>query len=232
MNQFLLLILLFCSINLFAEKKRFKVGVEAIYFLPYSNFKDNNYSGIFKKKLDAFASKYNYQFEYIALPLERLYTDFLNQNIDFKIPANKYWQEEKKKKFKENIIYSDAVIDFTDGIMVRAKDKNLSKNQLKTIGIISGFTPWDYIDDIKNNTIKLRENPDLEGLFKQVMLGRVNGVYTNISVANHFLKHEMNKEGALVFAKQLPHTTSHYHLATIKHPNIIKKFNEFLKSSK
>jgi ABC-type amino acid transport substrate-binding protein len=159
--------------------------------------------------LDSFAAKEGIQFEYVPVPVNRLYADFLDcaSKLDFKFPDNENWAGDKKANKK--IYYSDSVVEFTDGTMV-AKDKiGRAKKDMKTLGTVRGFTPWDYLDDVqKAKTIRLVENDSLAGLLQQAKQGRVDGIYVNISVANYALNNTLKEPEALVFDKALPHTAS------------------------
>ena len=53
------------------------VGVEAIEYLPAYNYRDGRYGGFARAVLDAFAADSKRPIEYVALPVSRLYEDFL-----------------------------------------------------------------------------------------------------------------------------------------------------------
>lgn len=115
--------------------------------------------------------------------------------------------------------------------MVRPNKLGDGLERLHLLGTVTGFTPWEYLDYVNNKKIELRENPSLDGVLQQALLGRVDGVYMNIDVAKFYLKQNLQKEGSLMFDDELPFGQSDYHLATIKHPEIIEKFNDFLKEN-
>lgn len=225
-NLFAIASVLFTQV-LFAQKPTYTVGVEAITYPPYSQVENKEYSGPFKDILDRFASKNNIQFTYRPLPVARLYMEFYAKELDFKIPSNPYWQQDLKKKKNVEIFYSAPVIHFTDGLLCK---KEYQHPELKKIGTVTGFTPWDYLDDIQKKKISLNENPHTEGLLQQAIMERVNCAYINISVGKYYLTHVLKKKDALIFNKNLPHTKSSYHLSTLKHQDLLKKFNAFLKA--
>ena len=210
--------------------KTYTVGVEKIPYLPYSDVKNGEYVGKFKQLLDEFSKKEKIEIKYVPRPISRLHLDFMNQDLDFKIPANPLWKKKVKEERNIKILYSDPIFKFTDGVMVKRSIFGKGINFIKRLGTVTGFTPWVYVKYIEKNEMTLRENSDLEGLIKQGVLGRVDGVYVNKEVAEYYLKHSLKKEGILVFDKSLPHVESEYHMATIKHKDIITKFNHFLKT--
>lgn len=211
------------------NKKIFTVGVEAITFLPYSEVNNNKYQGIFKDILDDFAKKQNIQLSYKPLPISRLYSDFYNGYLDFKLPSNEYWQKDIKEKRNLTIKYSNPIVNYIDGVMVKTDRLKKGIEKLKSLGIVSGFTPWEYLGRINKKQVYTRENPSINGLLQQGILNRVDGVYINIPVGEYYLREDLKKDNHLIFDKSLPHTKSSYHLASINHQKIIEEFNIYLK---
>ena len=128
-----------------------------------------------------------------------------------------------------NVVYSDPVAAYIDGVMVTPNNKNKGEANLKNLGTIKGFTAWTYLDSIKAGKIKIRENPGFVPLLKMAIANRIDGAYLNVDVANYQLNNVMKQNGALVFDESLPSTKSNYHLSSVKHPQIIEEFNQFLK---
>ena len=222
--------------NSFAEglklKNTFLVGVESVPFLPFSNIEKGEYQGVLKEILLEFGKSQGIMFKFIPLPITRLYADFYNGRIDFKLPANPYWQKDIKEKRRLSIHYSNPVVSYTDGVMVPIeKEKTVSIDGLKKLGVVAGFTPWEYLDQIKAKKIVIKENPSIDGLLQQAVMKRIDGAYVNIDVANYYLKLKSSGTSKLKFAKSLPHTKSSYFLASIKHEALIKKFNLFMKKN-
>ena len=110
---------------------------------------------------------------------------------------------------------------------------NLGKGKatLKKLGVVRGFTAWDYLGDIKEGDIRATEGNSLTGLVKMAESQRIDGVYFNVIVARYFLEHTEFKKNVLIFDESLPHTRSHYYLSTLSHPEIIDQFNDFLKNN-
>jgi len=227
----LLMVVIFSTGIGFTTDKTYVVGVENLDYFPfYSGAKKDSYGGFAREFLDAFAKAEGYKFTYKALPIKRLFNDFLKEKIDFKFPDNSYWQSDLKKGI--NIAYSKSVVNYIDGAMVLPENKGKGIESLKTLGTVMGFTAWDYLDLIKSNKVKIIENPSFKGLLKQAIEKRINGAYINPAVARYQLENVMNKPNALVFDPNLPHTKSSYMLSTIKHPEIIEKLNIFMEQNK
>lgn len=218
------------SAGLLSAGQKYVIGVENINYYPQYSYENNEYRGFARELFDLFAKSKGYTFEYKALPIKRLFSDFLSGELDFKYPDNPYWSADDKKVKK--VIYSSDVAEYIDGVMIKSSSKSKGTSNLKTLGIVMGFTAWDYLDKIKSGEIKIQENSDFVALIKQTMIDRNDGAYCNIDVGNHILADVLKKPGELVFDSSLPHTKDHYKLSTIKHVTVLDEFNGFLKSNK
>ena len=123
-------------------------------------------------------------------------------------------------------------MNYIDGLIVLPKNKGRALDEIKKIGVVTGFTAWDYLDLSKSGKIKIFAVNSLDALIKQGKKERIDGLYINPVVARYRLNEMSEKGDSLVFDSSLPHTRSSYHLATIKHENVIKELNEFLKEKK
>lgn len=229
MKKLILLVLLITSIASLSAKN-FVVGVEAINYYPHYSFTDGSDGGFAKALLDLFAEKKGYTFVYKPLPVKRLFNALVNNEVDFKYPDSPFWSAEMKKG--KNIVYSDGVVSFTDGVYVLPENKGKGIAGLKRLGIVRGFTPWDYLKDIKEGKVSTVENTKFIGMLKQALRKRSDGAYGNKEVIEYVLKEKMSSAGELVFDPDLPHSLGDYKLSTGKHAKVIKEFNDFLKTCK
>ncbi len=210
------------------EPKVFVVGVQNFAdYLPYSEFQDGHYRGFNRDLLDLFVAQHNYIFEYQARPLKRLYREFLQGEYDFKYPDNSYWSAEQKSGYA--IRYSDTVVQYTDGVMVRPDGLDKQLTGLRRLGVVLGFTPFPYLDVIKQGEVVQQSSFSIRRLLKRTMLGQLDGVYTNIAVGRHYLANVMAEPNALTFDDSLPHVHSSRHLSTLRHHDVIDEFNLFLR---
>jgi len=84
-----------------SEQKSFQVGVELLSYFPAYNFSTKGPGDSASYAiLEAFARSEKIVFEYVPLPVNRLYKDFLDQNLDFKFPANPKWRKARKGRQK------------------------------------------------------------------------------------------------------------------------------------
>jgi len=120
------------------------------------------------------------------------------------------------------------VLEYIDGVIVSKERLGAGKSALKTVGNVRGFTAWDYLGDIEKGTFKVKENSSLKGLVNLIKAKRIDGIYFNVFVARYYLKHTLFDENSLMFDDTLPHSRSHYHVTSIKHPHVIVEIDEFI----
>ncbi len=220
-------LMVFFTLQATAQADSYTIGVEELDYYPLYAY-DGDFKGYARDLLDAFAADSGHTFTYKAYPVARLFDVYLTtDSLDFKYPDNPYWNEDAKKG--KNVVYSEPTVEYIDGVSVKPENANITVDELKTLGIIRGFTPWDYLDLIKKGTVAVDEVNDYSALLRKTMADRTKGSYSNVVVVQYQLQ-KIGKPGALVFAEGLPHTKSAYHLSTIKHPEIIKEFNEWMAS--
>lgn len=210
-----------------AQQKTFTVGVEDLEYYPQKSHKGNEFIGFGRELLDAFAKSRGYKFEYKILPLNRLFLENLkNQSLDFQYPDNSYWESQLRKGV--TVHYSKPVMPYVDGVMVLPENKGRGLAHFKALGTMTGFTPWNYLDLIKQKRVTVFENDSFLALLKQVSLKRVDGAYINVEVAKYQLREMLHQPDSLVFDPDLPHTKDFYYFSSVKHPKVIQEFNTFL----
>lgn len=202
------------------------VGVEALNYYPHYSNEGGQYSGFARDLLDSFAKTKGYSFEYRPLPVARLYMSFFAGELDFKYPDNQQWQDSKRKGL--SISYSAPVVSYTDGVLVLPANKGKGIEQLKQLGTVRGFTPWDYLGLVEKGQIKLQEVNNFQQSLLQGINNRVNGVYMNAEVGRYQLNTVLKQPDALVFDEALPNSKGFYTLSTTKHAAVIDEFNQFL----
>jgi ABC-type amino acid transport substrate-binding protein len=218
-----------------AKSADYVVGVEDLDYFPAYSFGGERLAasadhGCAGAILDLFAKTTGVKFEYRPLPVKRLYRDLMQGSIDFKFPDNANWQQELRKNKK--IAYSEPLFEYVDGVMVLPSNKGRSKENLKILGTVLGFTPFDFLAEIQQKKVAVSETTDFGALFTHTIRGRMDGAYANVAVARRYLNEKMKQPDALVFDSSLPHTRDGYRLSTLKHANMIEKFSAFLKEKK
>ncbi len=206
------------------------VGVEDNRYFPHYSYEDSEYIGIGRQVLDTFFKSKGYKFEYKALPVARLFQSFVDDEFDFKYPDNPIWSAELKEDKK--IIYSLPVMPSTDGVMVLPENfGKLKFDDIKLLATIRGFTAPQWTEKRKSGDVIMGENDSSKLLVKQALAGRIQGAYANIDILKYVLREIYNQPKALVFDTTLPYLSQDYHLSTIRHPHIIKEFNEWVEEN-
>lgn len=225
---------LLCAASFSAAAPRqttFTVGVEDLDYFPQYGHSGTEVTGFGRELLDAFAKSRGYTFTYKMYPLSRLSLEaFKFQSLDFKYPDNSYWETKLRSAVK--VHYSHPVMPYIDGVLVLPHNKGRGIGQFKLLGTMTGFTPWNYLDLIKDRRVTVFENDSFLALLKQVTLKRVDGAYVNVEVARYQLREMLHQPDALVFDPDLPHTRDYYYLSSVRHPAIIAEFNQFLATEK
>ncbi|GAB2866889.1 hypothetical protein GCM10027277_39770 [Pseudoduganella ginsengisoli] len=210
----------------------FTVGVESLQYYPLHTVDRNNeYTGFAREVLDAFAHRHGYTFRYVALPINRLYSALLKDHtVDFKYPDNPKWREELRTAAP--LSYSDVVVATEEGAMVLPNRRGRPLAEVKTLGTALGFTPWPYQDAIDSKAMTVTTNPSFEGLLRLAMAGHIDAVYVSVDVANHMLDEQLKAPGGLQFDPGLPHARSDFRLSTVRYPEVVQQFSQFLQQEK
>lgn len=211
--------------------QNFVIGVEQTDYFPVYAYRDNQYLGFSRDLLDAFGKQHGYTFSYTALPIKRLFADFLTKDaLDFKYPDNPQWQPDMKKGIE--ISYSAPLFESTEGGLVLAENKGKPLAELKTLGTIRGFTPWPYQDALAGGGLKLEESDDINSLVQKALVKRIDVIFLNQAIGDYFVREELKKPGALVLDPGLPSNPVAYLLSSRKHPQVVEQLNAFLAKEK
>lgn len=212
-----------------AAQRELVVGVEDLEYYPLYAMRDGEYVGAMREIFDAFARAKGYKVTYRPLPIKRLYAELTGGGIDLKMPDNPNWGTESKAGLK--VVYSKPMVSYIDGVLVRPGSVAKPADQFATLGTVAGFTPYAWLDRVKSGRVALKENPRMELLLRQTVVGHVEGAYVNVAVAHHVVNSILNMPGALVFNPMLPHSRDHYHLSTITHGDVVAEFDGWMKDN-
>lgn len=212
------------------DARVYTIGVEDIDYFPIYKTEGSEYKGFARELFDKFGKEKGYEFRYESLPVMRLTKYFVDGQVDLKFPDNALWA--KDAKAGKAVTYSEAVLKYTDGVMVLPARKDQGLESLKHLGVVRGFTPWNYLGLVKEGKVVLKEASNLESMCNQALNSRVDGAYFNVDVARYFMKNNLKQPDALVFNPSLPNDTNTYHLSSISHPDIITAFNQFVVENK
>lgn len=216
------------SAALQAQACEYAVAVETQSYRPYFSVESGRYEGYARELLDAFAATLGCRFSYRPLPIKRAHGGFLAGQLDFRFPDNPTWNAELKQE--HSVHYSAPVIDFVDGLLVLPQHVGRGQGAIRELGTLLGFTPASYAAAIATGEITLRQVRSTRSLLQMGLMGRVDAVYLNPVVARLVLA-EMGRPQALHFDPGLPFQSDHYYLSSLRHPQLLQRFNAFLRDS-
>jgi hypothetical protein len=203
----------------------FVIGVEDVSYYPYFDFTSDNTS-FAKALLDQFAKDTGHQISYLPLPIKQFPKWLHDKDIDFKFPDNARWQERSNIK-QLNIHFSDPIVVMTAGTLVIAKNQHKKEAFFKSIGTITGFHPTLWLQQIEQGKVVIYEDSSAKILVKHLVNGLIDGLDIDLAVANNGLQQLRLKE-KLVISEHLTKQIYSYQMSTIKYPEIIKQFNQWL----
>ena len=217
---------IFCfSLGKVAHADNFVMGVEDVSYYPYFDFTSDNTS--FAKTLfDQFAKDNGHQISYLPLPIKQFPKWLYEENIDFKFPDNERWQETSNIHHLK-IHFSDEIVAMTAGTLVVAKNKHKEEAFFKNIGTITGFHPTLWMKQIEQGKVVIYEDSSSKILVKHLVNGLIDGLDIDLAVANDGLQ-KLHIQEKLVISEHLKKQNYSYQMSTVKYPEIIKQFNQWL----
>lgn len=218
-----LLLCLLLSSHAYAAQ-RFIIGTEDINFYPHYDFTSVQGQGFANDVLRLFAEEYGYQFSFQPLPVKRLYHE-LDNLVDFIYPDNPNWA--KFQGSQQQRLFSEPLVQNWGTTLVLPKNKQLELAQVRTLAVIHGFTPVAWLALKPDNKFKFYEVPNAVTAINMVLKGQLDAADVEYHVARHILARQQQSD-ALVVADKLPMTRVNFHLSTIRHPQVLAQFNQFL----
>lgn len=210
-----------------APAQEYRVGVEEVDYYPiYSAVPpDRHYRGYGRDLLDLFAARENLRLTYVVLPVRRLSHEYQAGQLDLLFPDNPRWDAEHKPA---GIRYSQPVLQFQDAMLVLPQRLGQPRERFRKLGFVRGFTPWKFRDDIAAGRVSIHEAPNPEGLIHMTLAGYIDAANMARQVAHFHLKRQGRPDSLVVEPVLLPLRDSYYHLSSIRHPELIQRFDAFL----
>jgi hypothetical protein len=211
------------------QAQEFIIGVEDISYYPLFEFKSNRQTHS-RELLDSFAASKGHKFTYLPLPIKRFEKWLFEDEIDFKYPDNPRWYADDSTS--KELTFSQSSVWLIAGTSVLKSSLNKKKSELKSVGTLLGFYPTTWIDEIKSGQIKLYEDASTKMLVQQLIMGHIDSIDIEPSVINYYLEELGKPSDTVVIDRSYKYDIYGFHLSTLKHPNIIKDFDDFLKKNK
>ncbi|EME67998.1 hypothetical protein H261_20674 [Paramagnetospirillum caucaseum] len=217
---------LLCLLSMPGQARDLVIGVEAIDYSPVYGVRDGVFRGAAREILDAFAADKGHRLTFQPLPVKRLYAELNHGGIDLKFPDSPDWQPALRQG--RTTAFSKPVINYIDGTIVRREILSVGPEAIHSLGTIAGFTPFAWGERLRSGSVELKENSSFEQLLRQVQTKRIDGAYVNVAVALNTADTLPGLAGTLAFAPQLPHVADSYRLSSVKAPELIAEFDEWL----
>ncbi|WP_271408677.1 substrate-binding periplasmic protein [Pseudomonas sp. Q1-7] len=210
-----------------SEPEAYRVGVEQVDYYPiYSAVPpENQYRGYARELLDLFADREHLRLTYVPLPVRRLSHTYWSGQLDLVFPDNPRWEVHRKPA---GVTYSQPVLQFQDAMLVLPERRGQPREAFRRLGFVRGFTPWKFRDDIAAGRVVIKEAPNPEGLIHMVIAGYIDAANMAQQVAHFHLKRQGREQSLVVERSLLPLRDSYYHLSSIRHPELIQRFDAFL----
>ena len=215
----------FICVSYCSQGAEFIIGVEDIAYSPYYNFSSQDPS-FSKDLLDKFAQDSGHKITYLPLPINQFSKWLFEENIDFKFPDNRRWKEAWDTR-SLNIYYSDDILRLIAGTVILRKNQHRAQDFFKNIGIITGFLPTQWVEQIKQGEVNIIEDSSPKVLVNQLLHNIVDGLDIDLAVANYHLK-ELKLQEELVISQNTSRQVFSYQLSSLKYPLIIEQFNSWL----
>lgn len=208
----------------------YRVGVEAVDYYPIYSVAppDRQYRGYARDLLDLFAAHEKIRLHYVPLPVRRLAHEYWAGELDLMFPDNPRWSEVGKPA--TGITYSQAVLKFQDAILVLPARLGQPRASFRKIGFVHGFTPWKFQAEITAGQVEIHQSPNPEGLIRMTLAGYIDGANLAQQVAHYHLARLGRPQALVVEPNVLPLNDSYFYLSSIRHPELIRRFDAFLLS--
>ncbi|MBB3167157.1 substrate-binding periplasmic protein [Simiduia aestuariiviva] len=211
-----------------APERAFVVGFENLQYAPLFGHRNGVMTGFMGALLADFEREARVQFEYEPLPINRLYRLLFDEaRIGFKFPDNPTWVVNSATD--PVISYSRPVIAYANVLLSRrGEDVDLAK--VNMLGSIRGITPAELLSSnlLLVEQVLYFNGPD--DMLRALVQGRIDAAYVEQTVARQ-VSLQLRIEEKIQFNCSAPIVSGHYHLSTIKHPEILQKFDAFLVSN-
>jgi polar amino acid transport system substrate-binding protein len=211
------------------KTKSYTIGVQAVDYYPIAQANPPTlvFRGFARDVLDRFAQREGIKFSYVALPPKRLLIEYWSHRLDLIFPDNPNWDAALKSTLA--VSYSNPVVSFGDAVFTLPSRGTENLDQLHTLSVLLGWTPWKFVDRIKEGKIRAVTAPSPDSMVGMVLAGRVDGANLAEPVARYHLRLRGSPDALVANRHWMPLKQSNYHLSSIQHTAIIGRFNQYLR---
>ncbi|WP_395339063.1 hypothetical protein PN836_013500 [Ningiella sp. W23] len=204
--------------------KHYKIGVSFLNHYPLFDFGNSEDKGASWSILEAFAQKYGYRFEYIALPPVRLQGALNRGEIDFIFPDNPDWTAYRPNK--DANVYSISIMEAVGASFVASYNRDLKESDIQSVSIPYGYTAISWMQILERYNIDTLAARDLEMALHTLKTGDATAADVEYNVGRYLIENNPSLSN-LVINTNLPKATSSYHLSTRKHILVLEQISQF-----
>ena len=218
------------------------VGVPDIRYSPLFSVDGKYFYGFTRDVLDLFAKTYNYAFVYVPMNPMTLSSELqYGSGLEAQFPDNPKWKRGEKPlnmvdigltivglasviPKSAEIEFSDPILQYKEGMIVTLDNFGKGLEGIRTIATVSVCQMASYRGSkiIRTNSTAL--------LIHSLAEGKIDGAYLNPYVAKKMAEElRLDFDNTFIFDEALPFSRGVYTISSVKLPQLIVKFNEFLK---
>lgn len=200
------------------------VGIQQINHYPHYDMTSGQLRGFAADVLGLFARTEGIRLSYVPLPVKRQGAA-LEDTVDLVYPDNPKWQA--LREGDDGRFYSQQVVGILGVTWVKPQNAEIRLPALKTLAVVRGFTPTIWMALKSEYSFAFVEVSDNLSAAMMVLKDRAIAAEGEYNVLSHQLR-RLSLQDSLVVARHLPVSQVGYHLSSLKYPEIIERFNQFL----
>lgn len=205
----------------------YRVGVPDLDYSPLFTVEEGRFQGYARAVLEAFADTYGHHFDYRPLPPYRLMPAFIEGLLDFKFPDNPAWETDIRQA--RTIVLSAPLALARDVVAVRPDRLGRPADSLKTLGTLPGLTArGEWQEASSQRGLRLVPMASLNRLINHTLSGQLDGIQLDAAVLAFHLAVKRGIPDSLLPDDRHPPIRRPYHLATIRHPDVLKEFDRWM----
>lgn len=226
LRQWKFVLLLLTSLSASADDLR--VAIDGQDYYPHYRVTDeHSASGLGPDLLRLFAEQQNLQLRLMPLPVKRVYRQLrTDPGLDLVYPDNPAWSSNLKQGVA--LHYSRHSLPVLDGSLVLSADLGRGEARIKRLGLVRGFTPEAWADQVRRQQVTLQEVSDLEALIRMLLHQRIDALYANPEVVRQRLRQMGLAADSVRLDPDLPKVITRYHLSSRQRPDLLERFDRFL----
>lgn len=210
-----------------------RVGLESQDYLPYYRaLPGKPAEGYAIALLQRFAVHQGLTLEIDTLPINRLHRTLqTTDRLMLVFPDNPAWS--RRLKHDVQLHYSRPVIRVIDGSLVLREHLGRGIDGVRRLGTVRGFTPEAWEERLGTGAVQLVEASDIGSLVRMLLRLRIDAVYANPEVLQHYLATRTELGGdRLQLDPSLPMAHTAFHASSLAHPELLEALDRFLEEQR